>query len=200
MRDYLPKGGMWGWSSVYKVEVGMPWYGRNCILGEYCTWFIWIFGFLGLFCPLGLWLWCYIIPTMVIYCRSEGSEQLFIELGEGLDIEITIMNAVCVPTCVTSSTFPLLFGFFTVLYFFFFSTLELHQKCHEFHERCKSMKVMCLLMKLIHLVCGPSIWWISTMLLFPFAFFIILFLWLCRSMNIVTMNHYNGHLLTFCVC
>ena len=97
MRDYLPKGGMWGWSSVYKVEVGMPWYGRNCILGEYCTWFIWIFGFWGLFCPLGLWLWCYIIPTMVIYCRSEGSEQLFIELGEGLDIEITIVNAVCVP-------------------------------------------------------------------------------------------------------
>lgn len=34
---------------------------------------------------------------MVIYCRSEGSEQLFIELGKGLDIEITIINAVCVP-------------------------------------------------------------------------------------------------------
>ena len=25
MRDYLVKGGIWGWSYVYKVEVGMPW-------------------------------------------------------------------------------------------------------------------------------------------------------------------------------
>ena len=25
---------------VYKVEVGMPWYGENCILDEYSTWFV----------------------------------------------------------------------------------------------------------------------------------------------------------------
>lgn len=93
--------------------------------------------------------------------------------------------------------FSCILPFYLFCVFFFFSTLQLQQKCHEIPKSCKCKKGIYLLMSLIYLVCRESMYWVSTMPLFQFAFFIILFLQLCRSVNIVTMNPLDDHLVTF---